>query len=483
MERKLLALASIFVLFVTVAAQCGTPTAIFTPTAIAQGEGMELTVYNQNLALVKDKRTLTFQQGVNEVRFTDVAAQIDPTSVHFASLTDPTGTTVLEQNYEYDIVGASKLLQKYVDQDVSLVTKDGTLYKGKLLSGAADIILAAPDGQITVVKLDNVREFKFPNLPSGLITKPSLVWQVQSAKGGQQSTEVTYLTHGINWEANYVVVAAADDKSMGLTGWVTIDNQSGATYNDAKLKLIAGEIHRVEKAAYPAEERVPAAAPTAAPQFVEKAFFEYHMYTLQRPATIRDNETKQIEFVSASEVPIEKIFVYDGALMRYYGYGPITTPSYGTPTNTKVDVMIEFMNSEKQGMGMPLPKGTVRVYKQDPAGGTEFIGEDSIDHTPKDERVRLTLGTAFDVVGERKQTDFKQLGENSIEESFEIKLRNHKAEPVEVRVIEHLYRWSEWEITKSSQDYKKLDAQTIEFRVQVPKDGETTVTYTVRYRW
>jgi hypothetical protein len=169
--------------------------------------------------------------------------------------------------------------------------------------------------------------------------------------------------------------------------------------------------------------------------------------------------------------------------MRYYGYGPITTPSYGTPTNTKVDVMIEFMNSEKQGMGMPLPKGTVRVYKQDPAGGTEFIGEDSIDHTPKDERVRLTLGTAFDVVGERKQTDFKQLGENSIEESFEIKLRNHKAEPVEVRVIEHLYRWSEWEITKSSQDYKKLDAQTIEFRVQVPKDGETTVTYTVRYRW
>ncbi|MBC7251770.1 MAG: DUF4139 domain-containing protein [Anaerolineae bacterium] len=454
--------------------------------AEAQSEGVELTVYNQNLALVKDRRTMELTSGVNEVQFRDVAAQIDATSVHFRSLTDPAGTTVLEQNYEYDIVGSSKLLRKYVDQKISLVTEDGTTYTGTLLSGTDDIILQSDDGQVTVVKLGSVREFSFPALPEGLITRPTLIWLLRAAQAGVHNVEVTYLTGGVNWWANYIVVLADDDKALDLTGWVTLDNRSGASYEDAKLKLVAGDIHRaadlgrVEKGI----EYEEAVLPTPAPQVAERAFFEYHLYEVQRPVTIKDNQTKQIEFASATDVPAEKFFVYDGAQMGYYGYrSPLTDPGYGTATNTKVMVMLEFKNGEEQGLGIPLPKGTIRVYKRDVDGAELLVGEDSIDHTPKDETVRLYIGDAFDIVGERVQTDFKKLGERSLEESFEITLRNHKDEAVEVRVVEHMYRWSEWEIVQESAEHSKTDAQTIEYRIRVPANGEEKVTYTVRYRW
>ncbi len=453
---------------------------------VAQGEGVELAVYNQDLALVKDRRSLELTAGLNEVRFVDVAARIDPTSVHFRSLTDLEGTTVLEQNYEYDIVGSSKLLSKYVDQEISVVTEDGQEYVGTLLSGADDVILQAADGQVTVLKLDRIKEFTFPALPEGLITRPTLVWQVEAVEGGAQDVEVAYLTRGINWQADYIVVLADDEQSIDLDGWVSLDNRSGTGYEDAKLKLIAGDIHRAPAADYAVErEMFFEAAPAAVPQVEERGFFEYHLYEVQRPVTVKDQQTKQIEFVTGSDVPSEKFFVYDGAQLPFAGYyQPVDDPGYGTASNTKVMVMLEFTNGEEQGLGVPLPKGTLRVYKNDVDGSTLLIGEDSIDHTPKDEQVRLYVGDAFDIVGERVQTDFRvDYDEDWMEESYEITLRNHKDEDIEVRVVEHMFRWSEWQILETSHEYEKLDAQTIEFRVPVEANGEIVVSYTVRYEW
>jgi hypothetical protein len=454
--------------------------------AAAQEEGLELAVYNQNLALVKDRRSLGLSEGLNEVRFVDVAAQIDPTSVHFRSLTDPTGTVVLEQNYEYDIVGSDKLLRKYVDQEIGLVTEDGQEYVGTLLSGDSDVILQAATGQVTVVKLDQIKEFSFPALPEGLITRPTLVWAVESVQGGDQDVEVTYLTGGVNWQANYIVVLADDEQTIDLDGWVTLDNHSGTSYEDAKLKLIAGDIHRA-----PADQRVVEkmvefeAAAAAPPQVEERAFFEYHLYEVQRPVTVKDQQTKQIEFVTASDIPAEKFFVYDGAQIRFSGYyQPIDDPAYGTASGTKVMVVLEFRNGEEEGLGVPLPKGTLRVFKNDVDGSTLLVGEDAIDHTPKDEQIRLYVGDAFDIVGERIQTDFQvDYDDDWMEESYQITLRNHKDEDVEVRVVEHMFRWSGWTILTESHGHEKLDAQTIEFRVPVEANGETVVTYTVRYDW
>ncbi|MEW6233674.1 MAG: DUF4139 domain-containing protein [Chloroflexota bacterium] len=455
----------------------------------AQEEGVQLTVYNQNLALVKDRRTLSLKKGDNEIKFTDVAAQIDPTSVSFEALKEPQAASVLEQNFEYDLVSTAKLLQKYLDQKISVITKDGTAYEGYLQSTAQDIILASEKegGQVTVIKADQIREIKYPRLPSGLITKPTLVWKLTSTKEGPQLAEVTYLTGGVNWVANYVAVADKDDKNVALTGWVTIDNKSGTGYENARLQLIAGDIHRVTPPAQAwdmaeAKRAVPTPAPAG---FAEQPFFEYHLYTLQRPTTIKNNQTKQIEFVTAPQVPVNKIYVYDGAQLGRIGYygSPLLDKGYGTAINKKVVVMLELKNAKDKGLGIPLPKGTVRVYKKDDQGGSQLIGEDAIDHTPKDEKMMLYLGDAFDIVGERKQTDFKRISDRVYEESFEIKVRNHKDAPVEVRVVEHLYRWSDWEIVKTSTDYVKTDSRTIEYRLPVGKDGEATVTYTVRYKW
>ncbi len=487
-HRITLLVAFVLLLLAVFVIACSSTSALTqnTPAAVAASAGVDITVYNQNVALVKDKRTLALKQGVNQIRFSDVASQIDPTSVQFSSLTDPANTRVLEQNYAYDIVGTSKIVQKYLDQSVSLVTEDGTKYTGKLLSGTDDIILQGEDGQVTSVKLARVRELKFPQLPGGLITKPTLIWMVNSAREGNQDTQVTYLTNGINWKANYVAIVDAQDTAMNLNGWVTIDNQSGATYPDAKLKLVAGDVRRTTPApAAVSAEMMRGALPATPtpPGFVEQSFFEYHLYTLQRPTTINNRETKQIEFTSADQVPINKIFVYDGASnLRFHGY-VISDAGYGKTSNTKVAVMIEFKNGEKEKLGIPLPKGTIRVYKQDSDGGNQFIGEDNIDHTPKDETLRLNIGNAFDVVGERKQTNFSKIGDKVIEESYQITLRNHKKEAVEVRVVEHLFRWSNWQIVKSTADYAKLDAQTIEYRVKVAPDGEQTVNYTVKYSW
>jgi hypothetical protein len=433
---------------------------------------VSVTIYNQDLGLIKDVRELEFKKGKSIIKFTDVAAQIDPTSVHFKPVNPSDRVSILEQNYQYDLVSSTKILQKYVDKEIELFTKSaessgqGKSYKGKLLSYSNEnVTLQEPEGAIRIIRLDEVRDLYFPTLPEGLITKPTLVWLLDSQVSGKRKAEVSYLTSGINWHTEYVAVVDQKDQNLELAGWVSIDNRSGATYEEAKVKLIAGEVHRVR------EERIPprlakgyVAEMAAAPQFEEKAFFEYHLYTLLRPATIKDNEIKQVSLFPSTEVKVKKIFTYDGA--RY---------------GDKVRVELEFKNSESEGLGMPLPQGKIRVYKEDVDKALEFVGEDKIDHTPKDEKVRVFLGNAFDIVGERQKTDFKKIRDDLTEESYQIKLRNHKEEKVEVVVVEHLYAYTEWEIRESTHDYEKKDANTIEFKIHLDKDQEVVLDYTVRY--
>ena len=446
-------------------------------------------------AVVKQERELSLQKGRSTVRFSDVAAQIDPTTVTVASLTDPAGTQVVEQNYEFDLVSADKLMQRYLDRTITVEQASGdkiTSFTGTLTSTAGGVILKDASGGVQIINgYSNVR---FPELPGGLITKPTLVWDVAAEKAGPHRARVTYQTGGMTWWADYnVIFAEGKDANSGvldLGAWVSIINQSGAGYPDAKLKLIAGDMHR----AAPAPEgmaagRVFAEAKRAADHgFEEKAFFEYHLYTLGRPATLPDNSTKQIElFPDARGVPCEKVLVYYGLPAGFRGLfpNPMTDRNYGTESNPKVDIYLRFKNAKDNGLGMPLPAGRIRVSKVDPADTSlEFIGEDTIDHTPKDEQVLIKLGNAFDVVGERKQIDFKiDTTRDWLEEEIEIKLRNHKAEPVTVIVKENLYRWVNWEIVQKTQDYEKVDARTIQFPVQIKKDGETTVRYRVRYTW
>ncbi|MGD1018486.1 MAG: DUF4139 domain-containing protein [Verrucomicrobiia bacterium] len=460
--------------------------------ATTDEEGVALTIYNQNFGVVRERRKVNVEEKIGTIRFTDVASQIDGTSVQFKSITDP-DAAVLEQNYEYDLVSADKLLEKYIDKQLEVLTKDGSRYSGTLLSfdGNQLVIRQADEkgGIVMVQRGDNVKDIQFGALPEGLITKPTLVWKLATEKVGEQLIEVAYQTGGINWQADYNAVLNPNDTKLDLGGWVTINNQSGATYKDAKLKLIAGDVRRVQ----PPQSRMYALAGIAqnrpglgAAGFEEKAFFEYHLYTLGRPATVAQNQTKQIELLKTTDVPVKKVFLYDGA-SQYQFYGGLNSDaSYGSAEgNKKVNVIIEVKNSKENNMGMALPKGKMRMYKRDEADGSlEFIGEDEIDHTPKDETVRLHIGDAFDIVGERKRTNFSiDANGHVITESFEIRVRNHKTEPVEVLVKETLYRWSNWEIVESNQKWTKYDSNTIHFPVKVDKDGEQVVTYTVKYTW
>jgi len=453
--------------------------------------GVALTIYNQDFGVVRERRNVEVAEKVGMIQFTDVASQIDGTSVHFKSLTDP-GATVLEQNYEYDLVSADKLLDKYIDKQIAVLTKDGSRYAGKLLSFDGNQLVIRQEGEkseiVMVQRGDNVKDIQFGALPEGLITKPTLVWKLATEKVGQQLIEVAYQTAGINWQADYNAVLNPNDTKLDLGGWVTINNQSGTTYKDAKLKLIAGDVRRVEQGlpAPSGAARMLKAAVADEAGFQEKSFFEYHLYTLGRSATVAQNQTKQIELLKAGDVPVKKVFLYDGAPQyRFYG-GLNQSANYGSEEgNKKVNVVIEVKNSKDNNIGMALPKGKVRLYKRDEADGSlEFIGEDEIDHTPKDETIKLHIGDAFDIVGERKRTNIKvDLSGHVITESFEIRVRNHKTEPVEVLVKETLYRWNNWEIVESNQKWTKYDSNTIHFPVKVDKDGEQVITYTVRYTW
>jgi hypothetical protein len=448
-------------------------------------EGVALTIYNQNFGVVREKRIVEVPDKTSTIRFADVAAQIDGTSVSFKSLTDP-GAAVLEQNYEFDLVSADKLLQKYIDRNVTVLTKDGSRYAGALLSFDTNQLVIKQRGELAMIQRgDNVKDIGFEALPEGLITKPTLVWKIATEKPGRQLVEVAYQTGGINWQADYNAVLNAKDTLLDLSGWATVNNQSGGAYKDARLKLIAGDVRRVQPQRERSMSRM-ALAEGRALGFEEKAFFEYHLYTLGRPTTVAQNQIKQIELLKAADVPVKKVFLYEGAPQyRFFG-GLVTDAGYGSEEfNKKVNVIVELRNSKDNHMGMALPKGKVRLYKGDEADAAlEFIGEDEIDHTPKDELLRLQIGNAFDIVGERKRIDFKiDTAGHVMTESFEIRVRNHKDEPVTVLVKEVLYRWNTWEIVQASHKWTKYDANAIHFPVNVAKDGEQVITYTVRYTW
>lgn len=446
-------------------------------------------------ALVRVDRDLELARGRSTLKFTDVAALIDPTTVQFRSLTDPAGTKVLEQNFQFDLVSTEKLLSRYVDRKVSAESEQGDgvkLIEGTLLSANDGLVLRGDDGQIHALR--NWSNLRFGELPGGLITRPTLEWDILAAKAGTHRARVSYQTGGITWWTDYNLIfsegADANSGFVDVGAWVSLLNQSGASYQDAKLKLIAGDVNRVQPdigniVVTGSRAKVYEMA-DAAPGFEEKSFFEYHLYTLGRPATLPNNSTKQIElFDAATRVPAKKQLVYYGA-EGYNFYGSLNQDrDFGPTSNTKVDVWLMLKNDKTSGLGMPLPAGRVRVSQQDKADGSmEFIGEDKIDHTPKDEEVRVKLGTAFDVVGERRQTDFVVNTKGRVmEEAFEIKVRNHKTQSVNVIVRENLYRWSKWQLLSQSAPSEKKDARTVEFPVSVPADGETIVTYRVRYTW
>jgi hypothetical protein len=448
-------------------------------------DSVAITAYNEGTALVQDRRTLTLTAGENVIDFTDVAGTIDPTSVSFKSLSDPEGTYVIEQNYVYDLVDKFALLERYLDETIQVTAQDGTVFVGQLLSGrTGDIILKTASGEVQVIGIDKVRDLSFPSLPNGLITRPTLRWLVFSATGGEQQIELTYLAYGMSWTADYTVLLGTDNTSLDLNGWVTLNNTSGTTYPQATLKLVAGDVNRI-KVEQPMMRDMMFEAVSAAPDGAgveQRDFFEYKLYQVQRPVTIADNETKQIEFVTSANVPARTFYVYSGA-PAYYNYGyALTDAYYGQSGVTTVSNYLEFSTGAEDGANADLPAGRVRVYQADVDGAALLIGENRISHTPKGETVQIYLGNAFDLVGERTQVSYRAISSNVYQETFEIKLRNRKASgEVEVRVPEVLFRWNNWQILETSMPFTQLDANTIEYRVTVPAGQEVTVRYTVQY--
>ncbi|MGQ3684479.1 MAG: DUF4139 domain-containing protein [Candidatus Loosdrechtia sp.] len=438
-----------------------------TPYSMADDRQVFVTIYQNNFGLVNDVREMNLNQGSQEIHFTDVASLIDPTSVHFKSLTAPDKVIILEQNYEFDLVSSEKILQKYKDQVVQLYTKEGKIFEGKLLSAGGNVVLKKKDSGIQLIAMANVQNIDLPKLPVGLITSPTLIWHLLNEKTGKHKIETSYLTEGIGWHAEYVVLVNNDETLLDLSAWVSINNQTGTDYENAKLKLVAGDVRRIISLPQPRylgydEMAVSKIAP--AHQFEEKAFFEYHLYTLQRNTTIKNNQVKQLSLFPTATTPVKKMYEYDGS-----------------KNEKKVNIKLTFFNSEEINLGLPLPAGKVRVYKSDGDQSYVFLGEDQIRHTPKDEKIHLYVGDAFDVVGERKQMSRKQLSDRAREETWQITLRNHKNEDIEVLVTEYLR--GDWEIRESSLEYHKKDANTIEYLVPLNKNSEKTIQYTVLYRW
>ncbi|MFH1721366.1 MAG: DUF4139 domain-containing protein [Candidatus Altiarchaeota archaeon] len=427
---------------------------------------LEVTVYNSNLGVVKEIRNKYLFSGINDVLYTGVASQIDPTSVKLKALEG--GIRVLEQNYEYDLVSKEKILEKYIDKNITGYQIYGDrkeLVEGTLLSySGGQVVLKTKQG---VLKIISLSEFDLPELPEGLITKPTLHWMIEADESENKSLELSYMTSGMSWKADYVTVVNADDTILDLTGWVTITNNAGTTFKDASLKLVAGDVNRVyDYDAIASGDRYMAMeSKAAAPQFTEESLFEYHLYDLQRPTTLRDKEQKQIELLSGNNVDVEKEFVYENT--RWY------------TSNTKVRVMLNFENTEDNNLGMPLPKGRVRVFKKDSEEKLQFIGEDSIDHTPKDETLRIFVGEAFDVLGERKQMDYNILA-GWYEYEWDVILKNHKDEDITVTVLENT--GGDWEIVKENYQHEKESNNKIKWKIPVEPNSESKLTYKIRYK-
>jgi hypothetical protein len=443
---------------------------------------LAVTVYNSNIALVRDTREVSLPSGNFQLRFMDIASTINPATVHFRSLAEPEKLSVLEQNYEYDLLDANKVLDKYVGREVTLmraVQKNGSTEweetKATLLANNN----GAPVWKIgdSIVTGMSTGSYRFSSLPDNLYSRPTLVWLLNNTGARRQKIEASYLANNVSWNADYVMTVTRDETNADLDGWVTMANNSGAAFKNAKLQLVAGELNRVY-----AQGGVGGAmlkmsdARAAAPPMQQESFSEYHLYTLNRRTSIFDKETKQLSLLNASRFPVEKHFIVNG---QSYYYRSAMTP--GAASKDAVLVYYKFKNEEKSGLGMPLPAGTVRVYQADSHGGILFIGEDRIDHTPKDEHVSIHIGNAFDIVAEHKQTDYKKIDNHTYEMEYEITLRNHKESPVTIEVNEPL--GGDWEMLSSTFPAKKTAAFAAQFNVPVAKDATSILKYRVRVRY
>lgn len=478
---------------------------------LVEARDLQLTIYNQNFAVVKEDRILDLQKGENELRVTDITGYLEPESVILRDIEKPDSLKTLEQNYESDPLSEGLLLRKaegkILDFEVTEPkTGEKKIIKGKIIRSG--YVPQYPySSQVSsyqpIVEVDGKIQFGLPGRPiydslePGSFIKPTLLWKLWAKETGKHKVEFSYLTNEISWASSYNAVMPEKGDKFDLTGWVTLTNKSMKDFEKASVKLIAGDVSRLQpeirRDMYKARMSLDAAVPDTTVK--ERAFEEYHLYTLPRPVTILDKEIKQIEFIRANSINFQRFYVYDGFKIdeqyRHWDYYSIRERAdYGTICNQKVWVMLEFKNSDKNQLGIPLPKGKIKIYRKDIDGRNEFIGEDQIDHTSKDEIVKVYIGNAFDIVGERKQTNFK-IGNITgrtdvsryIDESFEIKLRNHKKEDVSVKVIEHLYRWYNWELKDESSPYLKKDSKTIEFMMKLPADGEKVITYSVHYTW
>jgi len=438
----------------------------------SQQPAVGLTVYNENFAVVRQSRQMAFAEGTNTVKFTDVATAIDPTSVNFRCLSEPGAVSILEQNYEYDLVGTHVLMKRYIDKDIAISIKGSGADTGKQLTGTllaaigSDLILKTKTGGIEIINKACVEEISLRQLPEDLVTKPTLIWLADSKKKAEQLCEVTYTTEQIGWKADYSAVLNKDYTRLDFSGWVTIDNKSGATYKDAQIKLIAGDVRRVTEPLYqPRFAKTLTKAESAG--FGEKPFMEYHMYTLGRKSTVNNNQVKQIEFIDpAIAVTAKKLYIYE---------------RWKKPD--KVQVKIEFENTKANKLGIALPKGKVRVFKKDPADDSlEFVGEDEIDHTPKKEKLSLYIGDAFDIAAEYKTIDSRR-SRRKVTQTNQIELRNRKDETVTVFVDERFGAWTNWRIDQSTHKYEKRDAGTARFEIKLTAETAVTLKYTVTKTW
>jgi hypothetical protein len=446
---------------------------------IKDQQTVALTIYNSNIGLVKETRLVYIQQGVHTLKFMDVPGKIEPASVTLKSLIDGTSLNILEQNYEYDLVSPQKLLEKFVGQKVDLVWLNPESKKEETVEAT---LLSTQGGNVfqigEKISLGHPGRIVFSKIPEGLSLQPALLWLLENKLAQPQRMEVTYLSGGLNWKADYLAILNPSDSQVGLTGWVTLENRSGATYRNALLRLVAGDVQRAreERMAYSPAPRAAAAAKEAAPpQFREESFFEYHLYTLERGTTLRDNETKQMLLFNAPQVPVNKLYILQGQPHYYW------SRSDARGQKQKVGVFLELVNRQENRLGNPLPRGIVRVYKEDKEGTLQFTGEDRIDHTAKNEKIKVKIGEVFDVAAEKAQIDFKQLETRLHEITMEVTLRNQKNEDVRILVEEPVP--GDWQMISNTHSYEKIQANLIRFIVPVAKEQEVKVRYKVRVRY
>jgi hypothetical protein len=453
-----------------------------TRSTLTDQQSVAVTIYNENLALIKDQRKIQLGSGQSSLAFRDVSAQMRSETALLRSLSNPGKLSVIEQNFDFDLLTPQKLLEKFVGKSVGVIKTNPAT--GAETTEQAQV-LAANNG--VVLKMGDRIETGIPgrivygDVPANLRDRPTLVMSLNNSGAAQQDVELSYLSGGLGWKADYVAELNAADDRMDLSGWVTLTNTSGASYRNAKLQLVAGDVNRVQDERHLVRSMAKMEMAAAdAPRMAEESLLEYHLYTLDRPTTIAENQTKQVALLSATNIPVRKELLLRGADYYYQS-------SYGElGQKMKVGVFVEFDNKESARLGMPLPKGIIRVYKKDGAGNAQFVGEDSVDHTPKNEVVRLKLGEAFDVTADKKQTDFKKLpnpskGTTMFESAYEVVLKNAKKEAVTVTVQEPIP--ADWKILKSSHPHEKAASNTAVWRIDIPAEGKTTLTYRVQVKY